>query len=73
LSLRTLCNVTYAFLTDGLDFKGRETFDRRLEEKFEYEMTPHERLVAQHRRYLEDKGTMDSDAAIRGMMGAPSV
>jgi len=69
LSLRQLCNVTYAFLAEGLDPDGRDTLNRRLEEKFDHEMTREERRRAEARRMLEAKGQFGKDEQLRASMG----
>lgn len=56
MPLRSLLNLGYAVLTEGMEPERRDVLDRRLKEKFDHEMTPEELKREQARRMLEAKG-----------------
>lgn len=56
MSLRSILNLGYAVLTEGMSPDERTTLDRRLAEPFDWELTPAERKRAEARRMMEARG-----------------
>ncbi len=70
MSLRTFLNVTYAFVTDGLEPDVKERVDNWLVEPFDWELTPLELKAREHKRQLEAEGKFGSERGLLDKMGA---
>jgi hypothetical protein len=61
-----MCNVVYALLTENME--DLTTFDRDLEMKFDWEMTPEELRREEFRRAAAGMGAISGQAEALGAM-----